>query len=179
MKKIAIASIIALAASAASALELGITAGTNFAKTNNPDCGFIVGPMTCTQGQNREEYGITVGHRTGPVSLVAGIARSNGGSPITKPTDGAYKDQSQYRYSLVAGYDVAKIGVVTLTPTLGVGYLNNARDADGYVMTVGAGASLPLTKQVTVGIDYARQYGQDRVSQYDGNRLTASLRYKF
>jgi predicted porin len=179
MKKIAIALLVTLMAVSASALEIGVTVGNNYAKTDNTDCGFVVGPSTCTQGKNRTEYGVTVGEKFGKVSLTAGFARSNGGSSITRPTDGAYRDQVQDRYSLVAGYSVAKFGAFTVTPTIGVSYLNNARDADGYAATVGIGASVPLTKQTTLAIDYARQYGQDRVQQFDGDRVTASVKYRF
>lgn len=178
MKKILIASAIVIA-TAASAMEVGVTAGTNFAKSNGTDCGFVVGPSTCTQGADRTEYGVTVGEKFGKVSITAGFARSNGGSSITQPTDGAYKDQVQDRYSLVAGYDIAKIAAITITPKLGVAYLNNARDTDGYAMTVGAGASVPLTKQVSLGLDVARQYGQDRVNQFNGTRITAGVSYRF
>jgi hypothetical protein len=179
MKKLAIASILSIAAISASALEVGVTAGTNYAKSNGADCGFVVGPSTCTQGTDRTEYGVTVGEKFGKVGVTAGFARSNGGSSITRPTDGAYRDQVQNRYSLTAGYDVAKVGPVTVTPKVGVSYLDNARDVNGYAMTVGIGASLPVTKQVSLGLDVARQYGQDRVNQYDGNRAVASLKYRF
>lgn len=179
MKKILIASAIAIAATAASAMEVGVTAGTNFAKSNGTDCGFVVGPSTCTQGVDRTEYGVTVGEKFGRVGITAGFARSNGGSSITQPTDGAYKDQVQDRYSLVAGYDIAKIATITITPKLGVAYLNNARDTDGYAMTVGVGANIPVTKQVSLTADVARQYGQDRVNQFNGTRITAGLKYSF
>jgi hypothetical protein len=179
MKKLTIATLIALSATVASAAEFGVTAGTNFAKSNGTDCGFVVGPSTCTQGVDRTEYGVTVGEKFGKVGITAGFARSNGGSSITQPTDGAYKDQVQDRYSLVAGYDVAKIATITVTPKLGVAYLNNARDVNGYAMSVGVGASLPVTKQISLTADYARQYGQDRVSQFDGNRVTAGVKFAF
>jgi opacity protein-like surface antigen len=179
MKKILIATAIALAATAASALEIGLTTGKNLAKTNGTDCGFVVGPSTCTQGVDRTEYGITIGEKFGKVGITAGFARSNGGSSITRPTDGVYKDQVQDRYSLVAGYDVAKISTVTVTPKLGVAYLNNARDTNGYAMTVGLGASMRITKHISLTADYARQYGQDRVNQFDGDRVTAGVTYKF
>lgn len=174
------ASIIALAATAASALEIGITTGTNLAKNSaSRSHEPIIGPMTWSNGTDRTEHGVTVGEKFGRVGITAGFARSNGGTPITIATDGPYKDQVQDRYSLVAGYDLTKLGPVTVTPTVGVAYLNNARDADGYAMTVGLGASVPVTKQIIIGLDYARQYGQDRVNQFNGDRLTAGLRYKF
>ena len=46
-------------------------------------------------------------------------------------------------------------------------------------MTVGVGASMPVTKQVSVTVDFARQYGQERVQAFDGNRTTVGLKYKF
>ena len=74
---------------------------------------------------------------------------------------------------------MAKFGPVTVTPKLGAAYLNNQTGADGYAMTVGVGASMPVTKSVAFTVDAARQYGQDRVSAFDGNRVTAGLKYKF
>jgi opacity protein-like surface antigen len=149
MKKFAIATMIALAASAASALEVGVTAGRDYA------------------GTSRNVAGLTVGQNLGPVGVTVGVDRA---------TQGA---NDQDRYSLVAGYNVAKFGAVTLTPKVGAAYLSNQRGSDGYAMTVGIGASMPLTKQVTVGVDYARQYGQDRVQSFDGDRVTAGVTYRF
>jgi predicted porin len=180
MKKIAIASLIALLATSAAALEIGVTVGNNYAKNSASRAHEpIIGPMQWSNGTDRSEYGITVGEKFGKVGITAGFARSNGGTPITIPTDGPYRDQVQDRYSLTAGYDVTKVGPVTITPTLGVAYLNNARDTDGYVMTVGVGASVPVTKQISLTANYARQYGQDRINQFDGNRVNVGVAYKF
>ena len=133
----------------ASALEVGVTGTRDYS------------------GTDRNGMGITIGQKTGAVGVTAGFERFTEG-----PND-------QDRYSLVVGYDVAKLGAVTITPKVGVAYLNNQITADGYAMTVGVGASVPVTKQVSVGLDFARQYGQDRVSQFDGNRLTAAVKYSF
>jgi outer membrane autotransporter protein len=46
-------------------------------------------------------------------------------------------------------------------------------------MTVGVGASVPVTKQISLTADYARQYGQDRVNQFNGDRVNVGVRYKF
>jgi opacity protein-like surface antigen len=148
MKKIAIASILALSAVAASALEVGVT-------TTRDDTGA------------RNATGFTVGTNHGRVGVAAGFERF---------TQGA---NDQDRYSIVAGYNVAKFGAITVTPKVGAAYLNNQTGRDGYAATVGIGASMPLTKQVTVGVDYARQYGQDRVQSFDGDRVTASVKYRF
>jgi hypothetical protein len=183
MKKLVIASLIALAAGTVSAMEIGLTAGRNFAKpaphSFGNGCGFIVGPMTCTQGQDRNEYGITLGERFGKFGLAAGISTSSGGSPITFPTDGPYKDNIQDRYSIVGSYDVFNLRNTTVVVKTGVSYLNNQRAADGYALTVGAGVVYPVTKQVALTADYARQYGQKRVNQFDGNQLGVGIKYAF
>jgi outer membrane autotransporter protein len=150
MKKILIATAIALAATAASALEVGVTTTRDYSGADNRNSG-----------------GITVGQRFGPVGLTAGFERFTTGT------------NDQDRYSVVAGYDVTKIGTATVAVKTGAAYLNNQTGSNGYAMTVGAGISVPVTKQVSVGVDVARQYGQDRVSQFDGNRVTAGVSYRF
>jgi outer membrane autotransporter protein len=149
MKKIAIASLIALAATTASALEVGVTTTREYVGTNSNGAG------------------ITVGEKFGKVGVTAGFERFTAGT------------NDQDRYSLVAGYDVAKIGTATVAVKTGAAYLNNQTGSNGYAMTIGAGVSVPVTKQVSIGLDVARQYGQDRVSQFDGNRVTAGVNYRF
>lgn len=150
MKKIVLASALALAAVSASALEVGVTATRDYSGADNRNFG-----------------GVTIGQSYGKLNATAGIERSSVGN------------NDQNRFSLVGGYDVAKIGVVTVTPRLGVAYLNNQVGENGYAMTVGVGATVPVTKQVSVGLAVDRQYGQDRVQQFDGNRVTAGVKYAF
>ena len=150
MKKIAIASLIAIAAATASAVEVGVTTTTDYSGS-----------------QNRQGFGLTVGQKMGAVSITGGLERFTEGT------------NDQDRYSVTAGYNIAKFGPVTVTPKVGVAYLNNQTSTDGYAMTVGVGASVPVTKQVSLGVDFSRQYGQDRVNAFDGNRVTAGVRYSF
>lgn len=150
MKKIAIASIIALAAAATSAMEVGVIGTRDYSGT-----------------ENRNGTGITLGKSFGKANVAAGFERFTAGN------------NDQDRLSLVAGYDVAKVGVFTVTPKVGVAHLNNQRGADGYAMTVGVGTSFPVNKQVSLTADVARQYGQDRVQTFDGNRVTVGLKYRF
>jgi len=184
MKKFTIATLVALTMGTASATtELGVTGGVNFHQSApysfGNGCGFVAGPYTCTQGQNRNEYGITLGQKQNKFSLTAGFSHSTGGAPVTHPTDGAYKTQAQNRFSLVSGYDLVTLGPVTFSAKVGGAYLDNTREKDGFVATLGAGISVPVTKQISFGIDYARQYGQKAVSQYDGNRASANVKYTF
>lgn len=149
MKKFAIATAIALAATAASALEVGVTTGRDYA------------------GTDRNATGVTVGQNVGRFNVTAGFDRATLGA------------NDQDRYSLVAGVNVAKLGPVAVAVRGGAAYLNNQTGADGYAALVGVGASMPVAKNVALTLDATRQYGQDRVRSSDGNRVTAGLRYSF
>jgi len=149
MKKFAIATAIALAATAASALEVGVTTARDYA------------------GNNRNATGFTVGEKFGAVTMTAGFDRATLGT------------NDQDRYSVVAGVNVAKLGPVTVGVRAGGAYLNNQTGADGYAAVVGVGATMPITKQISLTVDATRQYGQDRVQSFDGDRVTAGIKYRF
>jgi hypothetical protein len=150
MKKIAIASLIALAATAASALEIGTTVTRDQSGATDRNGG-----------------GVTVGQTFGANTVTAGFERQTAGR------------NDQDRYSLVVGREVVRIKTASVAVKGGVAYLNNQTGQDGYAMTVGAGVSVPLTKQVSLGLDVARQYGQERVQAFDGTRVTAGLNFRF
>ena len=149
MKKFAIASLIALAATAASAVEVGVTATRDYA------------------GTDRTGGGITVGQKFGAVGLTAGLERTTQGS------------EDQNRLSLTGSVDVARFERATFAVKGGVAHLDNQRSADGYALFVGGGVSVPVTKQVSLTADVVRQYGQDRVQAFDGNRVTVGVKYGF
>ena len=149
MKKIAIASLLALAAISASAVEVGVTAARDYA------------------GADRDAYGVTVGQSYGKVGVTAGFDRATKGA------------NNQDRFTLIGSYDVTTLGSATVAVKAGGAYLNNQTGADGYALVVGAGVSVPIASKVSLGIDLTRQYGQERVNAYDGNRLTAGVKYAF
>ena len=149
MKKIAIATIIALAAGAASALELGVTAARDYA------------------GANQNGFGITVGDKAGKLGGAVGFQRFDRG---TNDYD---------RYTLVGSYDVANLGPATVAVKGGAAYMDPKTGSNGFAAVIGAGVSVPLNKTFSVGLDVTRQYGQDRVSQFDGNMVTAGLKMSF
>lgn len=150
MKKILIATAIALAATAASALEIGTTVTRDYAGTTDRNAG-----------------GITLGHNYGATSVTAGFERFTAGT------------NDQDRFSLVVGREVARIKNASIAVKAGAAYLNNQTGQDGYAMTVGAGVNIPLTKQIALGLDVAHQYGQDRVQAFDGTRVTTGLNFRF
>ena len=149
MKKIVIASIIALTAFTASALEVGVTASQVYASAN------------------RTAGGVTLGEKFGDVTATVGFSRTATG--VT----------NQDRYSLVGSYDLVKFGPVTLAAQAGGAYLNNQVGQNGYAVQVGASASVPVAKNVTATLSVANQRGQDRVQASDGNSVTAALKYSF
>ena len=140
----------AVAAITASAVEVGVT-GVN-QTTPNPD---------------RYGYGVTVGETFGTYNLTAGISR------FTREAN------DQTRVTLVGSKEVYKAGPVSLSGRLGYAYLNNRTGDDGSALTVGVGASVPVTSKVSVGLSVDRQYGQNRVSSFDGNVVTAGVKYAF
>lgn len=149
MKKILAIATLSLATLSASALELGVTAGRDFSSPN------------------RNYGGLTFGHSMGPTSLTLGYSRT------------AVTGNDQDRWSVVAGYDVAKIGPVTITPTLGAAYLSNQNSDNGLAMTAGVEASMPIVNRVRAVVDWSHQLGQSRVNASNGNRVSMSVRYSF
>ena len=149
MKKILFVTLATLALSA-SAVEVGVTGTRDYSGTSD-----------------RTGYGVTLGQKFGAVGVEAGYDR------FTQSTN------DQDRYSLVASYDVTKIGPVTIAVKGGVAYLDNQTVANGYAVTAGVGASVPVVKNLAATVDYRRQEGQNRVSAFDGNQVAVGLKYSF
>ena len=150
MKNILIASILALAAFSASAVELGVNGSYDFGAPTE-----------------RAGAGITIGEKFGKFGVTAGFDR------YTNTTD-------QDKYSLVGSYDVATVAGATVAVKAGAAYLSNTGGvADGYAALVGVGASYPLTKTVALTADYRYQAGQSRVNQFDGSTVAFGAKYSF
>jgi hypothetical protein len=149
MKKLVVAAFAALSL-AASAVEVGVTAVDQ--SSPNPD---------------RYGYGVTVGDTFGGINVTAGVSRF-------------YREANdQTRFSLVASKEVAKLGPVAFSGRVGAAYLDNRTGNDGAALTVGAGASVPVTKTVTAGLSVDRQFGQNRISSFNGNVITAGIKVGF
>jgi outer membrane autotransporter protein len=149
MKKIAIASLLALAAISASAVEVGVTAARDYA------------------GADRDAYGVTVGQSFGKFGVTGGFDRATKGA------------NNQDRYTVIGSYDVTKLGSATVAVKGGAAYLDNQTTKDGYAFVAGVGISVPVASKVSLGLDYTRQEGQKRVDAFNGDRLTASVKYAF
>ena len=149
MKKILFVALSTLALSA-SAVEVGVNGTRDYSGTSD-----------------RTGYGVTLGQKFGAVGVEAGYDR------FTQSTN------DQNRYSLVASYDVTKIGPVTIAVKGGVAYLDNQTVTNGYAVTAGVGASVPVVKNLAATVDYRRQEGQSRVNAFDGNQVAVGLKYSF
>jgi outer membrane autotransporter protein len=148
MKKIVIATILAAAALAASAADVGIRFGRN------------AGPDT-------NNAGVTVGQKFGNVGAELAFDRSTVGN------------NNVNRFSLTGSYDVAKVFGATVSAKAGAAQLNPSVGSTGYAATVGAGLAYPVTKNVSLTADYAFQKGQDRVRAFNGNTVSAGVKYSF
>lgn len=149
MKKIIVATAIALAATSASAVEVGGYLGRDFAD------------------RNENFWGVTVGEKFGAVTVTAGFDR----------TASSVNDQN--RATLTGAINLFNLGPVTVAGKAGIGWLYNSNVEDGFIGRVGVGASMPIAQKLDFTVDYFYQYGQDRVSAFNGSTLTAGLKYRF
>jgi opacity protein-like surface antigen len=151
MKKIALATLLALAVGSASAVELGVTTQRDYSQT-----------------PNRNGFGITLGEKFGKTSVTGGFERYTQNANDTN------------RYSVVGGYDVAKFGNVTITPKIGVAYIDPTTTSNGWQGSVGVGASYAVTKNVALTADYRYQTAlQTRVDNFNGNVISAGVKVGF
>lgn len=111
--------------------------------------------------------GVTLGQKFGAVGVEGAFDRSTTGAVNVN------------KYSLVGSYDIAKFGSMTVAPKVGVAYVDPSRGLSGTALTVGVGASYPLTKQWALTTDYSYQRGQDKIRAYDGNYFTVGAKYSF
>lgn len=142
---------LAVVASTAQAVELGVTTNRDY-----------------SQSPDRNGWGLTVGEHFGKTSVTGGFERYTQNSNDTN------------RYSVVAGYDVANVAGVTITPKVGVAYVDPTTTANGWQGSVGVGASYAVTKAVALTADYRYQTAlQTRVDNFNGNVITAGLKFAF
>jgi len=153
MKKIAIASLMALAAATASAVEVGVVGGTDFLDNNH------------THGT----YGLTVGQHFNAFSVTAEGLREEKGDTN--------------KFNLVAGYDVAKLGTATITAKAGATYIDQSAivaQHNRYTGLVGAGLTVPVTSKIGLTVDYRYQFKtNDANNAYTGNTLLVGGKYSF
>jgi outer membrane autotransporter protein len=115
----------------------------------------------------RNAYGFTLGQKYGSVTAQVGFERFTKGN------------NDQDRYSAVALYDVAKLSAASVYVKGGAAYLNNQVGADGFAWLAGVGVNIPVAKNVSAVVDLTHQFGQNRVSRFDGNTFGVGLKVSF
>ena len=154
MKKLAIMAILASAALAASATEIGVSGSRD--STQNGVSG----------------YAVSVAQ---PVASVAGLTVT-GQFENTLGAKGTNVD----KFDVGAAYDVAKFGPVTVTGLAGGGYTDvQATDIRGSYVTFGAQASAPVpyVKDLTALVAVKRQLGTSAVTALDHTEATVGVSY--
>jgi opacity protein-like surface antigen len=156
MKKITIATILALASIAASAVEVGVIGGESFHSNSH----------------SNNTVGLTVGESFGKFG-------------VTAEADHNYAQKSATnadRYSLIGSYNVAKLGHAQIAVKAGVDYLSQRSGSTlpaGYGLMAGVGASVPVTGKVSATLDYRYDAGQERVKPQNVNQVLVGIKYAF
>ena len=139
MKKIVIASILATAALAASAVEVSAVHDYTAGKD-----GFRVG---------------------------AGVA----GLDVTA----THVENTYNRFAVGKTFDLTKVGAATISATVAGVYQDTNSGQNGYGVTGGLKASIPVTQKVSAFVGAERFAGQDRVKAFNGTTTQIGLSYKF
>ena len=137
--------------------------------------GALFSALTAAQAV---EIGITTGNNYTKNENVWGLTASTNVKGFGA-TAGFARNSSADTYSVTGAKDVAKFKAADIAVKAGVAYVDSKVNTDGYALTVGVGASMPITKVVSATLDYSYQAGESKVSSQDGNRLTAGLKYRF
>jgi outer membrane autotransporter protein len=150
MKKVILAVALTTAAGLASAADVGVYSGRNMGSDNNL-------------------VGISAGQSFGKIGVQATADRST-----TQRTN-------VNRYTASASYDVIKLGPVQTNVRAGVAFIDpqSPNTSNGGAGFVGAGIAYPVTNKVNLVADYAYQKGNNITKAYDGNIVTAGVKYSF
>ena len=135
---------------AAQAVDLGLGASYNFGGPDRPALVLSVGQKV-----------------TDKIGIEASVERADRG------------DNDQIRYGVTGSYDITKVAGVTLSGKVGAAYLDNQYSQNGWVGTVGVGASYPLTKAFALTADYRYQRGEGKVDAFNGNTVLAGVKLSF
>jgi opacity protein-like surface antigen len=153
MKKVILAIALTLSVGIASAIEVGTYAGRA--------AGGIGG------GENL--VGFSAGQKFDKIGVQATADRST-----TQKVD-------VNRYTASVSYDVIKLGPVQTNVRAGVAYIDpqSPKTSNGGAGFAGAGVAYPVTSKINLVADYAYQKGNNITKAYNGNIVTAGVKYSF
>ncbi len=123
---------------------------------------------THTAGASTDFVGVSLGKKFGVMGVEGTFDRS---------TRGAVNFN---RFGLVGSYDVAQVLGATVSPKMGVAFIDPTHSGvNGYAVTAGVGVSYPVAKNVSLTADYAYQKAQGRVATFSGNQVSAGVKFAF
>jgi hypothetical protein len=133
------------------------------------DVGVYGGRLFANGTQDNNMIGVSAGQKFGKFGVQGTFDRST-----TNKVD-------VDRYTVSGSYDVVKLGPVQTNVRVGVAYLDpqSSTASNGGAGFVGAGIAYPVSKNVNLVADYAYQKGNNITKAYNGNILTAGLKYSF
>ena len=145
-------------------LAVALLASTTFAFAT--DVGIFGGR---NMGSKQDAVGVSVGQSFGKFGVQGTFDRSTIG-----PID-------VNRYTTSVSYDVVKLGPVQTNVRAGAAFIDTQKPGvgNGGAGFVGAGVAYQVVKNVNLVADYAYQKGNNITKAYDGNIVTAGVKYSF
>ena len=154
MKKLITAIILGLSVTAASALEIGVSAPHDYL------------------GRGTTGARISLGS---PISL-PGLGAATFGFEATQIGE---HNKGYTTYAAALQKNVVKLGPVDLGARVSGGRLNPAGATSGNFVAAGLVATLPITKNLSAVGMMERRYGGNDVKAFDGNTAALGLKYSF
>ena len=88
-------------------------------------------------------------------------------------------DQGYNRYAVGKDFELTKVGPVALSAGGSVSYQDTFNSVGGYGLSLGAKATMPITKTMDLVASVERTAGQERISQFNGNTGAIGVKVKF
>ena len=138
------------------------------------DVGGYGGTARGTNGKSENLVGLSVGDNLGKLGLKDFGVQATADRSTTNVTN-------VNRYIASGSYDVIKLGYIQTNVRIGVAYLDpqSTKASNGGAGIIGFGVSLPLSDNIKAVADYAYQKGNNITKNYNGNYVTAGVKYSF
>lgn len=88
-------------------------------------------------------------------------------------------DSAYNRFAVGKSFELAKVGSVAVSAKVAGVYQDTVAGVNGYGVTAGLKATLPVTKSIDVVAGVERFAGQERVKQFNGTTGVVGLNIKF
>lgn len=88
-------------------------------------------------------------------------------------------EKTYTRFAVGKDFELVKVGPVALSAGGSVVYQDTTNGANGYGLSIGAKATMPITKSIDLVAGVERFTGQSRVANSNGNTGSVGLNLKF